>query len=301
MLSLLLLLAFTACAGKQPDPTPPPKEPQIEELPPSVELSALPPPAPPELPPPPAIASMEEPEEKAAFLGSSDLKSAISKWIKKRPRADYDEVARAANRLMRKLGYPFVLDVSQLLSKEDTEFHLKVGRKTFVFSSEKALSRTFDVCGERYLRVPARIFDETTALLVDGQKTYPFSLEPFGRETFLIYKKDELVSILSAPEPSEPIGVSANGKALFLKFPLHEEQTTIWWQRMGRQQPAILDEEPYLTLRVEKNRIYFDENIERLPPQDIEVEENTAGTIRWKFFPSRLIVELPSKCVPNPN
>jgi hypothetical protein len=235
-------------------------------------------------------------EESSRFHKESDLREAISRWIADNPQADYDEAARMANRLMRKHGYPMVLDASRLLKKNKHLLKLKAGKKTFVFESGKELSRTQDICGERFLRIPGLILGKEKAALISDGKEYPFSLKEFRRDRFRIYDGRKMKSIIFAPEPTEPIGLSGSGKALFIKFPLNEEAAAEWWQRMGSLQPSIIDEDPYLVLQVQATRLYFDENIEHLPPQEFEVDESDNTSFRWKFQPSDLVLELSSRC-----
>lgn len=251
----------------------------------------------PELPANPPAPRVAEPvEESSRFHKESDLREAISRWIADNPQADFDEAARMANRFLRKHGYPMVLDASRLLKKNKNVLKLKAGNKIFVFESGKELSRSADICGERFLRVPGRIRGkEKAALIMDG-KEYPFSLKEFRRDRFRIYDGKKLKSVIHAPEPTEPIGLAGNGRALFIKFPLNEEATAEWWQRMGNLQPSIIDEDPYLVLQVQAMSLYFDENIEHLPPQEFEVDESDNSTFRWKFQPSDLVLELSSRC-----
>jgi hypothetical protein len=49
-------------------------------------------------------------------------------------------------------------------------------------------------------------------------------------------------------------------------------------------------------LQVQATRLYFDENIEHLPPQEFEVDESDNTSFRWKFQPSDLVLELSSRC-----
>ena len=91
--------------------------------------------------------------------------------------------------------------------------------------------------------------------------------------------------------------IAGNGKALYMKFPLDEEIVGAWWQqKVAHHQPSLHDEIPYLVLRVEKGRLYFDENIEHLPAQEFEVEQNEGAAFRWRFQPSGLVLELDSRC-----
>lgn len=287
--ALLVTLLLTACAGKKPVPAAPaPTTPPVaEDLPPSTE------------PAPAGTTRIEAPqEEDPRFLEASPLRKAISHWIADHPKADFDEASRMANRFLRRYGYPMVLDASPLLNETKDAVKLKAGNKIFVFHAGKELSRTPDVCGERFLRISARVLGKDQAALWIKKKEYPFSLEDFRREAFKVYKNDELLQVLHSPEPTEPIGLAANGKALYIKFPLNEEAVAVWWQRMGEQQPAVADEEPYLVLRAQAGRLYFDEDIEHLPPQEFEVIENKEdkNTFRWFFPNSQLTLELDSKC-----
>lgn len=251
----------------------------------------------PELPASPPPSRPTEPvEESSRFHKESDLREAISRWIADNPRADYDETARMANRLLRKHGYPMVLDASRLLKKNKHQLKLKAGKKTFLFESGRELSRTEDICGERFLRIPGLILGKEKAALISEGKEYPFSLKEFRRDRFRIFDGRKMKSVIFAPEPTEPIGLSSSAKALFIKFPLNEEAAAEWWQRMGALQPSIIDEDPYLVLQVQAARLYFDENIEHLPPQEFEVDENDNTTFRWKFQPSGLVLELGSRC-----
>jgi hypothetical protein len=240
---------------------------------------------------------MAAPEEEASqFHRDSGLREAISRWIADHPDGDFEEASRMANRFMRKYGYPMVLDASHLLRGNKTKLKLRAGRKLFVFEAGKELSRSPDICGERYLRIPARVIGRNRAALVSNRKSYPFSLKGFRRDRFRVYRGDKLVAVIYAPEPTEPIGLEGDGKALFLKFPLNEEATSEWWQKMATFQPSLLDEDPYLLLRVEQNRLYFDENLEHVPAQEFEVDESDDSSFRWRFLPSGLVLELSSKC-----
>jgi hypothetical protein len=238
----------------------------------------------------------EVPEEEDRLTEGSDLKNAISRWIAENPKAEFDEVARMANHFLRLHGYPMVLDASGLVKIDETHVRLKSGKKTFVFESGKELSREIDICGERFLRIPARIISSKQAALVVKGREFPVSLEGFKREEFKVYRGKKLISKLYAPEPTEPIGLSANGKALYMKFFLNDAQVAPWWLRVGTHQPSVIDEEAYLKLRVEKNRLYFDETLEHLPAQEFEVEETPDASFRWAFEPSGLTLLLSARC-----
>lgn len=281
LFSVLFLAACASAPTKPPAPLPAAPAPKAE----------------PEAPVTPPSPKVTEPaEESSRFQKESDLREAISRWIADNPQADYDEAARMANRLLRKYGYPMVLDASRLLKKNKNVLRLKAGKKTFLFEAGKELSRTPDICGERFLRVPGLILGKEKAALISNGKEHSFSLKEFRRDRFRIYDEKKLKSVIYAPEPTEPIGLSSSGKALFIKFPLNEEATAEWWQRMGGLQPSIIDEDPYLVLQVQAMRLYFDENIEHLPPQEFEVDESDNTSFRWKFQPSDLVLEMSSRC-----
>jgi len=291
LLSITILI--TACA------TPPPtSQPAPSGAHPSAQITnpARPTPAP-RISEQDLEASPEEPMEEIDLGRSSDLASAISNWIADNPRAEFEEAARMANRFMRRYGYPLVLDVAKLLKPGRSELRLKSGKRTFVFKAGEELSRSEDVCGERFLRIPGRILGPERAALVSEGREYPFSLKGFRRDRFRIFRKGKIISTLFAPEPTEPIGLTQNGKSIYIKFPLHEKKTAGWWQRIGLHQPSILDEDPFLTLRVERGRLYFVENIEHLPPQEFEVEQSEGSAFRWRFKPSELVLELSSHCL----
>ncbi len=237
-------------------------------------------------------AGVEEAEPMA--LQSSDLRSALSTWISENEDAEFAETARMANRLLRQFGYPLVLDAAKAVRRG--KIRLTAGGKIFTFMAGAELSETKDVCGERYLRVPGRVLGPNRAALVSGGKEYAFSLEKFGREKFRIYREGKLLAVIPSPEPAEPMGLASNGRSLYLRFLLEEARTSRWWTRVAEHVPAVIDEDPYLVLRVEKGRLYFDENEEHLQPQEFEVEQNAQGKFLWRFLPSGLVVELPSKC-----
>lgn len=236
------------------------------------------------------------PEVNSPFLPPSDLKRSVSEWIRANPKSDFEDAARAANRYLRESGYPLVLDVAGLIPKEATTFRMKAGIRTFEFQAGKELSTDLDVCGERFLRIPGRYLGGDEAVLVTKEAEYPFSLKGFRRERFRVMKKKREINTVYAPEPTEPIGLAANGSAVYLKFPLDDALTAAWWQRMGNFQPSLLDEDPYLVIRVAKNSLYFDENLEHLPAQEFEVEQSDKGSFRWRFEPSGLVLELDSRC-----
>jgi hypothetical protein len=282
-LSLLFALFLVACASAQKAPEPMPVAPAAKSEP--------------ELPANPAPARVAEPmEESSRFHKDSDLRESISRWIADNPQADFEETARTANRLLRRFGYPMVLDASKLLKKNKNLLRLRAGKKIFLFESGKELSRSKDICGERFLRIPARIRGKNQAALISEGKEYPFSLQGFRRDRFRIFRDKKLLSVIYAPEPTEPVGLANNGKAIFIKFPLNEEAASEWWQRIAEFQPSIVDEDPYLILRVEASRLYFDENIEHLPAQEFEVDEGDNSSFRWRFQPSDLVLELSSRC-----
>lgn len=237
-----------------------------------------------------------EPEEAFRSIEASDLRDSISSWISRHPEAEFEEAARMANRFLRLHGYPLVLDARRKVKKGQSEVKIFSGKKVFHFVAGKELSSSPDICGERFLRIPALLVNQNTAALIHKGREYRFSLKGFQREKFRIFRGKRLVSTIYAPEPSEPIGIASNGKAIYLKFPLHEAQTIGWWQKVAVFQPSLLDEEPYLTLRVQNHRLYFDENIEHLPAQEFEVEEGDESSFRWKFLPSNLVLELSSRC-----
>ncbi len=240
--------------------------------------------------------SPDEPEEAFRSIEASDLRDSISSWIARHPEAEFEEAARMANRFLRLHGYPLVLDARRKVKKGQTEVKIVSGKKVFHFTSGKELSSSPDICGERFLRIPALLVNQNTAALIHKGKEYRFSLKGFQREKFRIFRGKRLISTIFAPEPSEPIGISANGKSIYLKFPLNEAETIGWWQKVAVFQPSLLDEEPYLTLRVQNHRLYFDENIEHLAAQEFEVEEGDESSFRWKFLPSKLVLELSSRC-----
>lgn len=245
--------------------------------------------------PSPTEAELEG-EESGNLPHATELRDAISAWIAANPEADFDETAREANRFLRRLGYPLVLNAARLVKPGQAYLRLKAGGRWFTFDSGRELSRNPEVCGERLLSIPGRITGREEAVLVVRGREYPFSLKGLQREAFRIRRKGKLVATLFSPEPTEPIGLVATGKAFLLRFPLDEESTLAWWQRMGLQQPSLLDEEPYLVLRVNRSSVFFDENIEHLPAQEFEVEEGKGAHYRWKFLPSGLVLELNSTC-----
>lgn len=282
-----------ACAGQgtlsSAPPTPTPVQEAISQETPVSTGENLP-----ELPPTPEAPT--EPEETDKLSEGSQLQKSISNWIEENPNADFDEVARMANRFLRLHGYPMVIDASPLLKEGQTAVRIKSGKKTFVFEEGQELSRSTDLCGERFLRIPARILGADQAALVNKGKEYPISLHGFNRERFRVFRGRKLIAVIHAPEPTEPIGIGAGGKTIYMRFPLFEGPTAQWWQRIGVHQPSVLDEEPYLMLRVNRSRLYFDENIEHLPPQEFEVEDSDKSSYRWRFQPTGLVLELSSRC-----
>jgi hypothetical protein len=244
------------------------------------------------------IAQAEETqaEEKTFRIKASELRESISHWISKNPEADFEEAARMANRFLRLHGYPMVLDARDFVKNGETEVKIRSGKKVFHFYSGEKLSSTPDICGERFLVIPALVSSENTAILIYKGEEFPFSLKGFRREKFEVFRGKKLISTIFAPEPFEPIGLSANGKSLYFKFPLNETLTLGWWQKVSSFQPSLLDEEPYLTLRVQNHRLYFDENIEHLITQEFEPEDSDDPAIRWKFLRSNLIIEMSSRC-----
>jgi hypothetical protein len=292
----LFCLAIAGCAHQSEPPAPPPP------APPSVPVLAEPP-LPPVLPPaspPPAPApptDAKSAEEPASLLEGTDLRQAISSWISEHEDADFELVTRMANRMMHRYGYPISVDASPLLKPGQDSLRLKAGNRTFLLRAGHELALGADACGERYLRLPVRLLGGNDAALVSGGRTYPFSLAPFRREEFRAFRGKRLIATFSAPEPTEPIGISGNGRALFLRFPLDEQLAINWWQRVARHQPSVLDEDPYLVLRVSKKRLYFDENIEHLPTQEIEVDEDTdPGNYHWRFLPQGFRLEFSTSC-----
>lgn len=299
LLAFVCALGFASCAAQPAaqtviptarvsDPIPPPSE-----SPPRVDESKS---AEPVLTPETVQEQELEGEESGNLPHATELRDAISAWIAAHPNADFDETAREANRFLRLLGYPLVLDAARLVKPGQAYLRLKAGGRWFTFDSGRELSRNPEVCGERLLSIPGRITGREEAVLMVRGREYPFSLKGLQRDTFRIRKKGKLVATLFSPEPTEPIGLVATGKAFLLRFPLDEESTLRWWQRMGLQQPSLLDEEPYLVLRVNRATVFFDENIEHLPPQEFEVEEGRGTAYRWRFQPSGLVLELDSHC-----
>jgi hypothetical protein len=226
----------------------------------------------------------------------SDLRNALSAWIAQNPEAEFDLVARTANRLLRRHGFPLVLDASGLLKPGQTELRIRAGSKTFLFEAGQELSLSPDICGERFLRIPGRILGTERAALISDGREYPFSLKGFKRERFRVLRGKKLVSVLYSPEPVEPIGLSTSGRAVYIRFSLNEGETAEWWHRIARHQPSLLGEDPYLALRVERSRLYFIENLDHLPSQDFVVEETDPSIFRWRFQPSGLVLELSSRC-----
>lgn len=281
---LLLVLTLSACAGRghtppAPSPVPAPVAATAQEPEPQAAVAV-------------AVAD----EELPGVPHAAELRNAISQWIAENPEAEFDETARQANRLLRRLGYPLTLDAAKLLRKGSKRLRLKAGGRTFVFESGRELSASTEVCGERYLRIPGRFVGRQEAVLVLGGKEYPFSLKGFGRERFRILRGNKVISTLHSPEPTEPIGLVSSGRAFYLRFSLNEADVAQWWHRLSVHQPALLDEDPYMVLRVEAQRLYFDENLEHLPTQEFEVEESKGATFRWRFQPSQLVLELNSSC-----
>lgn len=278
----LIALLLSACAvtrTEQPSPAQPAHASQRE----------APAPAPP-------LVKESQGEAEESSPQNSKLRESISLWIAENPHATFEEASRTANRLLRLNGYPMVLDAAGLIKRGQTRLRLRAGGKIFVFEAGKELSRSPDVCGERFLRLPARPLGADRAALIQNGKSYAFSLKPFRRERFRVFREGKQLSVLFAPEPTEPIGLANSGKALFLRFPLNESLTAGWWQRIAVDQPAVMGEEPYLLVQVQRNRLFFDENPEHLPPQEFEVEEGTGAAFRWRFMPSELVLELSSKC-----
>lgn len=299
---LLLSLVLCACASTKPNPQTPaakPSSPSVtkpETSPSSAQSSNSLQSTQDSLANPLVPSAPEEAEEAFRSIEASDLRDSISSWIARHPEAEFEEAARMANRFLRLHGYPLVLDARRKVKKGQTEVKIVSGKKVFHFTAGKELSSSADICGERFLRIPALLVNQNTAALIHKGKEYRFSLKGFQREKFRIFRGKRLISTIFAPEPSEPIGISANGKSIYLKFPLNEAQTIGWWQKVAVFQPSLLDEEPYLTLRVQNHRLYFDENIEHLPAQEFEVEEGDESSFRWKFLPSKLVLELSSRC-----
>jgi hypothetical protein len=227
-------------------------------------------------------------------LEENELRDQISDWIYKNDQATYAQVAQFANKALRKWGYPFVLDAAAMLGKQQSTFLLKAGGKSFELKAGQELSPSPEPCGERFLRVHAKQVSENKALLVSGNKEYPFSLKSFRREKLLIWKGKQLLSTLHLPEPAEPMGLAMDGKSVFIKFPLDERVSASWWSRVARSFPDILSEDPYLVLRVERNRLSFDTEEKNLLPQEFEVNAGGSDTLRWRFRDQ--ILELSSRC-----
>jgi hypothetical protein len=294
------IFGFLGCAAQPPAPETVPPAPvpsSAHKSEPKTVANPTPAPSPAE-PDSPAEAEEEggETEGSETFIERSELRRAISEWLEAHPQASYAEATRVANRFLRKFGYPVVLNAAAKVRKGQNKITIRAGRRRFTFTSGRELSATYDLCGERYLRLSARILGPEKALLIHEGREYPLSLRGFGRDKFTVVKKGKRVATLYSPEPAEPIGVSANGKALYFKFFLHDEKAAPWWSRITLDQPAVMDEDPFLVIRAHRSRLYFDENIEHLAPQDFEVEEAAEGRFRWRFLPTNHVVELPSRC-----
>lgn len=236
--------------------------------------------------------------EKTKIKGTFDLKDAISQWIEIEHPNSLEEVVRYANTLIRKHGFPLQLDASRLLKKNQRQLELKAGKKLFSFSAGHELNITPNICGEQILKIPAVVLSETQAALVSNGKQFPFSLAGFGREKVKVFRKKKLVATLSLPEPTEPLGISPRGNAVYIKFALDETITTEWWTRVVKDLPMVIGEDPYLVLKIEKNKIKFDSELERLIPQEFEVQDSNSEYLHWRFLPSNLILELSSHCGP---
>lgn len=244
----------------------------------------------------PTLVPVPEKWEKAKFRGSSGLKELISQWIAMEQPSSFEHAAQEANRLLKKNGYPLALDARALLKKNQNKLELKAGQKIFTFFRGKELNSHADICGEQILKIPALPISEKTAAVISGGKKYPFSLAPFRRETVKIYRGKKLLSTIPLPEASEPIGISQNGKSIYIKFPLDEILTLDWWTRVVKNFPMVIGEDPYLVLRVERDRLSFLTDSDKLNPQEFEVQDSSSGFLHWRYLPSNLILELSSHC-----
>lgn len=229
-------------------------------------------------------------------LKKSDLRDQISDWLSENPQSNFKKASQMASRIMQKVGFPLQIDASSQLRRGQKSLILRTPKKTFYFLAGNELSENEEICGERYLQVPALISSEKSAVILSEGKKYPFSLKGFRREKFNIKNENKLIASILTPEPSEPIGVAPKGNALYMKFSLDEAKTSSWWTQIVSDFPELYGEDPYLVLRVEKNRLIFEDDIRHLAPQEFETEESGSETLRWRFKPSDFTVELPSRC-----
>ncbi|MCO5143288.1 MAG: hypothetical protein M9962_09390 [Oligoflexia bacterium] len=246
--------------------------------------------------PPKFVEEKEDLPEKDFSGQQEDLRYTLSLWLEENPNASFDEAIKEANRLLNTLGYPAILDVAKNINKRSNTTSISSKKRKFVFHSGEELSPSTDICGERYLKIPIKITGTYRAYLVSEKKNYLFSMKKFRRDEIKIYKGKKILNRIYLPEPTEPIGVDEKGKAIFIKFPLAEGMANTWWNAISNQLPSILGEDPYLTVRVEKNSLRFETALENLPPQEFDIMESTKQGFRWRFSPSDLVLELPSKC-----
>lgn len=244
----------------------------------------------------PALVPVPEKLENTKLQGAFDLKEAISEWISLKHPHSYEEVVKQANSFIRKNGFPLQLDASRVLKKNPTRVEIQSGKKLFTFKPGRELSEKPDICGEHFLNIPVILLPENNAALVSAGKKYPFSLKKFRLEKVRIFREKKIVSTIAMPEATEPLGISRNGKAVYLKFPLEEPMTLEWWTRVVKNMPMVIGEDPYLVLKVEKEKISFDADINKLNPQEFEVQDSSPEALRWRYLPSNLILELSSHC-----
>jgi hypothetical protein len=226
----------------------------------------------------------------------NDLRYAVSQWIAENPDAEFEEIARQANRSLWQLGYPHRLDVAHLLTPNSNDLVLRSENRRLVFRVGEEIAQETDFCGERFLTISALPNKGKTLWMISENRRIPVDLSRTRWEQFRLLKKGKYLRTIIAPEPTEPLGITPDGRAIYIRFPLYDRLVHDWWHKLGNQLTPLFDEEPFLVLRVSKNRIYFEEDIKHLIPQEFEVERTKGSILRWRFQPSDITIELDGHC-----
>ena len=250
------------------------------------------------------LSAMEAPNlsltEKVQTLDSPDLKQLVSQWISQNESASFGQVVHTANQLLERFGYPVIYDAVKMFpSPKDRFFILEAGKKKFAVNRHSNTEYGAEACGEILVKIPSKRFHDRTAILVQQGEEYRYPLGQLRRDLLRIFKGKKLHATIPLPEPTEPVGISPDGKSVYLRFPLEEKLASLWFSNLVRNQPDLYGEDPYLILKVNSKEINFEKDIRALSHQEFEPEESSGDTIRWRFLPSPYSVELSTRCNPN--
>lgn len=227
-----------------------------------------------------------------------DFRPELMKWAERARNATYKKVALEAQKLIKKNGLLYTVDVKTLLPKtEGYKAHKLEDGRELLISTANAFEGT---CGELFVKISVLSFKDGNPVVLTNQG--PLIVKGLLLEKTLVRKSesDNSGTILYRPRAEAPWNVTNDGKALIWQYDLKQALIMSWWQKLTRRYRELREERPFLAIRITDSD-FIVETYEKilLPAAYEQVNPNTPddpNLIRRIYKPKSIAVDFDSPC-----